>query len=93
MLAAHIDEWLRAVAPSDELRRWFAHDPARWEEFRRRYRDELRGHSGTVDRLAGFAHQHGLTLVFGARDEQHTNAVVLRDVLEEHHAAPGDPHP
>lgn len=90
---AGIDEWLRAVAPSDGLRRWFGHDRARWEEFGRRYRDELREHGDALNRLASLACRGAVTLVFGARDERHNNAVVLRDVLEERQAAQADPRP
>jgi uncharacterized protein YeaO (DUF488 family) len=81
---AQIDEWLRDVAPSGELRRWFGHDPARWEEFRRRYRDELRQQEDALDHLAALARESGVVLVFGARDKRHNNAVVLREVLEDH---------
>ncbi|HEX7095151.1 MAG TPA: DUF488 family protein [Acidimicrobiales bacterium] len=80
---AQVDEWLPDVAPSDELRRWFGHDPARFEEFRRRYRDELATKTDLVDELAQRAAKRRLTLVYGARDAEHNNAVVLREVLEE----------
>jgi uncharacterized protein YeaO (DUF488 family) len=80
---AALDEWVHEVAPSDELRRWFGHDPRRWDEFRRRYRDELAGHAAEVTRLVARARRRRLTLVFGARDTAHNNAVVLREVIDE----------
>jgi len=80
---ARIDEWPREVAPSTELRRWFGHDPARWLEFRDRYRQELMGHADLVEGLLGRARQGRVTLVYGARDEAHNQAVVLREYLEE----------
>lgn len=80
---ARIDEWSREVAPSTELRRWFGHDPGRWAEFRDRYRQELAGRVDQIDRLLRRAGQGRVTLVYGARDEAHNNAVVLREYLEE----------
>jgi uncharacterized protein YeaO (DUF488 family) len=80
---ARIDEWARDLAPSDDLRRWFGHDPQRWAEFRRRYREELRDHDTELDRLGARAIQDRLTLVYGARDTRRNNAVVLREVLEQ----------
>jgi uncharacterized protein YeaO (DUF488 family) len=76
-----IDEWIKDVAPSSELRRWFAHDPKKWPEFRRRYKRELRAQSDLVDRLARLARRERVTLVFGARDEAHNDAIVLADVI------------
>src|SRR4051794_8922103 len=79
--ALAIDEWPRELAPSTELRRWFAHDPQRFEEFRRRYTRELRAHQGLLDELRGRARRERLTLVFGARDERHNNARVIEELL------------
>jgi uncharacterized protein YeaO (DUF488 family) len=76
-----INEWIKEVAPSAELRRWFAHDPKKWPEFRRRYKQELRAQSDLVDRLARMARRGRVTLVFGARDEAHNDAVVLVEVI------------
>ena len=78
---AVLDEWMKQVAPSAELRKWFGHEPARWVEFQRRYKAELRQHGVELERLREFAAKGTLTLVYGARDEQHNDAVVLRDVL------------
>lgn len=83
--AAHIQEWRKDLAPSDALRRWFKHDPAKWSEFRRRYRKELsRGNTmEDLRRLAGIAKRKRITLVYGAADEKHNQAVVLKELLDE----------
>ncbi len=78
---AAIDRWAKEVAPSTELRRWFGHDPSRWEEFRRRYRDELSRNAALVNELRAVAKKGRLTLVYAARDELHNEAVMLREVL------------
>ncbi len=80
-----LDAWLKDLAPSPELRRWFGHDPARWEEFRRRYREELSSpeRRRMLAELAERLRRGPVTLVYGARDEKHNGAVVLREVLEE----------
>lgn len=78
---AAIDHWLKDLAPSTELRRWFGHDPRRWEEFRRRYAAELASRSDLVDELRKIARERPVTLVFAARDELHNQAVVLRELV------------
>ncbi|MDP2675025.1 MAG: DUF488 domain-containing protein [Dehalococcoidia bacterium] len=80
-----LDGWLKELAPSDELRRWFGHDPDRWPEFRERYRQELSGEpqQKVVRELARRAAAGTVTLVYGAQDERHNNAVVLAEVLAE----------
>jgi len=78
---AQIDEWLKAIAPSDDLRQWFGHDPKRWDEFRERYFDELDAAPVAVEQIREWADEGRVTLVYGARDEQHNNAVALRDYL------------
>jgi uncharacterized protein YeaO (DUF488 family) len=78
---ARLDEWARELAPSPELRRWFGHDPARFEEFRRRYRDELAAHEQELRELRARARKGTLTLVYGARDTEHNGAVVLAELL------------
>lgn len=80
-----IDAWLRDLAPSTELRRWFGHDPARWPEFRTRYRAELEQPeqaAALADLVAG-ASSGRLTLVYGAADRERNQAVVLAEVIEE----------
>jgi uncharacterized protein YeaO (DUF488 family) len=78
---AAIDRWLKDIAPSTALRQWFAHDPARWPEFRRRYRSEIRRHPDQLAELRALARQGPMTLIFSARDERRNDAVVLRNVL------------
>lgn len=78
---AGISRWMKDIAPSVELRKWFGHQPRRWEEFRRRYRAELTGKSDLVAALRELAHHGPLTLVYAARDEAHNQAVVLRETL------------
>ena len=80
---AAIDHWFRDVAPSDELRKWFGHDPSRWEQFCQRYRVELDRRRDALEPLYKLAKQGRITLVFGARDETHNNAVVLKHYLEK----------
>jgi len=77
----HIDQWMKEIAPSTELRKWFGHDPARWEEFERRYTTELRGHDEELAQLRRLARGAILTLVYAARDEAHNSAVVLAHAL------------
>lgn len=84
---AAVDIWLRGIAPSTELRQWFGHDPQRFQEFARRYRAELGDKSQVLTQLHQLTQEHKpLTLLYAARDEQHNNAVVLRDVLNETHS-------
>jgi uncharacterized protein YeaO (DUF488 family) len=78
---AAIDEWMKDIAPSGALRKWFGHDPDRWQEFRRRYQSEVRQHPEQFERLRKLAQQGPITLVFSAHDEAHNNAVVLKDLL------------
>lgn len=78
---AQLDEWARDLAPSGELRRWFGHDPARFSEFRRRYLDELTARKEKVHELRARAREGTLTLVYGARDTEHNDAVVLAELL------------
>ena len=78
---AQIDLWLKSVAPSNELRKWFGHDPERFAEFDRRYRAEL-AESGALDELRAVLREHpDATLLFAAHDEAHNNAVVLKELL------------
>jgi uncharacterized protein YeaO (DUF488 family) len=78
---AAIDHWFKELSPSTELRKWFGHEPARWEEFRRRFKKELSQHTDQLDLLRGLARKGKVTLVYAAHDELHNDAVVLRDVL------------
>ncbi|MGG1946650.1 DUF488 family protein [Trinickia sp. NRRL B-1857] len=76
-----IEAWLRDVAPSTELRRWFGHDPARWEEFQARYRAELDANPASWQPLLEAAERGPVTLLFGARDREHNQAIVLQAYL------------
>lgn len=79
---ARLDEWLKEIAPSDELRKWFGHDPERWTEFQKRYREELKGKGEALEQLRALTAKGKVTLLFGAHDEKHNNAVVLADYLK-----------
>jgi uncharacterized protein YeaO (DUF488 family) len=79
-----LDEWLKDIAPSQELRRWFAHDPAKWAEFERRYLQELEGNPEQVAYLEQIVSQGPVTFVYAARDEQHNSALILKRYIEMH---------
>jgi uncharacterized protein YeaO (DUF488 family) len=80
---AQLDEWARELAPSAELRRWFGHDPEKFAEFRRRYADELAAQEQKLRQLRRRARERTLTLVYGARDTEHNDAVVLAEILRK----------
>ena len=84
--AAHIDEWLREIAPSVELCKWYGHKLERWEDFRKRYRAELSRApwKGLVDGLRKEGKRATVTLLFASRESEHSNAVVLKDFLEKY---------
>src|SRR3954454_22035789 len=79
---AAIDLWLKEIAPTTELRKWFGHDPAKWDEFRRRYRAELDQKSDLLDDLKQIIRSGPVTFVYAARDELLNSAVVLKEYLE-----------
>jgi uncharacterized protein YeaO (DUF488 family) len=79
---AAVDLWLKEIAPSTELREWYGHDPARWEEFRRRYRAELSGKQDLIRTLKEKTRQGTVTLVYSSREQQLNNAVALKMFLE-----------
>jgi len=79
---ARIDEWLRDIAPSAQLRKWFSHEPSKWAEFKKRYREELKDKRELIDRLRSEAENGTLTLLYAAKDREHNNAVVLKEVIE-----------
>ena len=85
-----LDEWAKELAPSAELRKGFGHDPARWKDFRTKYRKELRASAARakIESLVKRAQSSTLTLVYGARDEEHNDAVVLKELLERAHETP-----
>ena len=78
---AAIDHWFKEIAPSTKLRKWFAHDPDRWNDFRRRYIEELKGDALQLGEIRKLARHSPITLVYAAHDELHNDAVVLRDIL------------
>lgn len=82
---ARIDLWLKEIAPSHDLRRWFGHDPEKFAEFRRRYQAELASETDQQElaTLRDLAQRGPVTLVFAAHDTEHNNAVILRDLLQE----------
>jgi uncharacterized protein YeaO (DUF488 family) len=79
---AAVTLWLKDVAPSTELRKWFGHDPAKWKQFQARYRKELREKKGALKLLRQKGKTRTVTLVYGARDEEHNEALVLKKVVE-----------
>ena len=78
---AKVDLWLKDVAPSTELRKWFAHDPARWTEFRTRYRQELKSNKEQLSLLRQEAAKGTVTLIYAAKDQEHNEAVILQRLL------------
>jgi len=78
---AGIDEWMKDIAPGDELRKWFSHEPSRWQEFRKRYKEELKGKRELVNKLLEESEKGNVTLLFAAKDTEHNNAVVLKEEL------------
>jgi uncharacterized protein YeaO (DUF488 family) len=81
---AAIDQWMKEIAPSTALRKWFGHDPARWQEFRRRYAEEVAAHADLLETLRKLARSGPITLVYAARDEKHNDAVELRELILHH---------
>ena len=79
--ALHLDAWLKGAAPSPALRRWFGHDPSRWQEFRRRYFDELKRNPSAWHPIFTEAKRHRVTLLYSARDTTHNNAVALCEYI------------
>lgn len=79
---ARLDEWLKTIAPSTELRKWFNHDPEKFEEFAKRYKTELADREEVVESLLNIAQQQQITLLFAAKDEVHNHAVVLKEFLD-----------
>ena len=77
-----VDLWLKNVAPGTELRKWFAHDPSKWNQFKRRYFHELESKQESVDQLIASAKELPLVLLYGARDTEHNQAVALKEYLE-----------
>jgi uncharacterized protein YeaO (DUF488 family) len=79
---AKVDLWLKETAPSTELRKWFSHDPKKWRGFRERYQTELKHHGDQLKLLRSKVKEGTVTLIYGARDQEHNEALVLKDFLE-----------
>ncbi len=81
---AHLNLWMKQIAPSDELRQWFSHEPDKWEEFRKKYLIELGSKQDLTDQIRQLEKEKGtITLVYSAKDKQHNNAVALKALLEK----------
>jgi uncharacterized protein YeaO (DUF488 family) len=79
---AHIDGWVKEIAPSNELRKWFAHDPNKWGEFRKRFFTELQGKENVVGGIVDLARKGKVTLLFGSKEERFNNAVALKEYID-----------
>lgn len=79
---AIFDEWLREISPSDKLRKWFGHDPAKWQEFKKRYKKELEGKGEIIENLKKEAESQIVTLLYSAKETEHNNAVALKEFLD-----------
>lgn len=80
---AQIDEWLKDIAPSNELRKWFNHDPHKWDEFKTRYFTELNDKKKQLENIHSTAKQHHITFVYSAKNEEFNNAVALKEYIEK----------
>lgn len=78
---AALDLWLKEIAPSTELRKWFGHDPEKWKEFQKKYQLELRQNKEALDRLMDYIKKGKVTLLYGAKDEEHNEAQVIKDFI------------
>lgn len=80
---AQIDEWLREISPSNELRKWYSHDPAKWAEFRKRYKQEIAGKEELLKRIKAEARKQTVTLLFSSKELERNNAVALKEMLDQ----------
>jgi len=78
---AHIDEWLKEISPSHELRKWYSHDPAKWAEFKKRYKQELAGETEMLKKIKAEARKQTVTLLFSSKELELNNAVALKEIL------------
>lgn len=76
------DEWYKEIAPSSDLRKWFDHDPDKWEEFKKKYKKELKEQKDLVDQIKKDSDGHNVTLLYAAKDEEHNQAVVIKEYIE-----------
>jgi len=80
---AHIDEWVKEIAPSNELRKWYSHDPAKWAEFKKRYRKEIAGEAERLKKIKAEAREQTVTLLFSSKELERNNAVALKEMLDQ----------
>jgi uncharacterized protein YeaO (DUF488 family) len=80
---AHIDEWLKEIAPSNELRKWYSHDPAKWAEFKKRYKKEIAGEAELLKKIKAEARKQTVTLLFSSKELKLNNAVALKEMLDQ----------
>jgi len=80
---AGIDLWMKDIAPSTELRKWYSHDVEKWPEFKKRYRQELKDNKGVVAELKSIVSEKDVTFIYAAHDEEHNSAVVLKEYIEK----------
>jgi len=78
---AALDLWLKEIAPSNELRKWFGHDPDKWKEFQKKYRQELKQNKEAVEILKDYIQKGNVTLLYAAKDEEHNEAQVIKDFI------------
>ncbi len=79
---ARVDEWMKEIAPSTELRQWFGHDPDKWGEFKKRFFKELRGRQDLTDSIINAAREGTVTLLYGSKEEHYNNAVALKEYID-----------
>ena len=84
-----MDAWIKEAAPSTELRKWFNHDPAKWEEFQRRYRAELSKRPSSLEPIMAAAAEGNVTLLFSSHDAEHNNVIALKEYLESRESSDG----
>jgi uncharacterized protein YeaO (DUF488 family) len=78
---AKVNLWLKEIAPSDKLRKWFSHDPKKWEDFKKKYKNELKNKKMLIEKIKRIEKEKGtVTLLFSAKDKEHNNAIVLREI-------------
>jgi len=80
---AHIDEWVKEIAPSNELRKWYSHDPAKWAEFKKRYQQEIAGERERLKKIKAEARKQTVTLLFSSKELERNNAVALKEMLDQ----------
>jgi uncharacterized protein YeaO (DUF488 family) len=80
---AHIDEWVKEIAPSNELRKWYAHDPAKWAEFKKRYEEEIAREAERLKKIKAEARKQTVTLLFSSKELERNNAVALKEMLDQ----------